>query len=89
MTVGTLDFCSSARDPSGLMVGASDEYSEGLGFESQLDPKFFSWIYFLNKNIINYCTRFLLINKIVRLSGNFKGGPGGACAPPCFLVSVV
>ena len=26
--------------PSGLMVRMSDKYSEGLGFESQLDPGF-------------------------------------------------
>ena len=31
----------SARGPSGLMVRASDYYSEGLGFKSQLDPGFF------------------------------------------------
>ena len=28
------------------MVRVSDYYSEGLGFESQLDPEFFPWIYF-------------------------------------------
>lgn len=31
----------SARCPSGMMVRVSDQYSEGLGFRSQLDPKFF------------------------------------------------
>ena len=36
-----LVFHSSARGPSGLMVRVSEEYSEGLGFESQLDPRFF------------------------------------------------
>ena len=29
----------SARDLSGLMVRASDGYSEGLGVKFQLDPK--------------------------------------------------
>ena len=42
-----LVFHFSARGPSGLTVRSSDWYSEGLGFDSQLDPGFFSpWIYF-------------------------------------------
>ena len=52
-----LVFHSSARGPSGLMVRASDEYSEGLGFESQLDPRFFFMDLVLTvstKNIINH-----------------------------------
>ena len=36
-----LVFHFSARGPSGLMVRSSDWYSEGLGFDSQLDPGFF------------------------------------------------
>ena len=32
----TLVFHSSARHPSGLMIRTFDQYSEGLGFESQL-----------------------------------------------------
>ena len=35
------------RGPSGLMVRASDWYSEGLGFESLLDPFLFSMGLFL------------------------------------------
>ena len=35
-----------ARGPSGLMVRASDYYSQGLGFESQLDPGFFFFGFF-------------------------------------------
>ena len=42
--------------PSGLMVRASDKYSEGLGFKSQLDPGFLFFVDFishsLSKNII-------------------------------------
>ena len=40
-----LVFHSSARGPSDLMVRVSDQYSEGLGFKFQLDPRFFPWIY--------------------------------------------
>ena len=39
-----LVFHSSARVLTGLMVRVSDQYSDGLGFESQLDPGFFLWI---------------------------------------------
>ena len=30
------------KRPSGLMIRAPDQHSEGLGFESQLDPRIFS-----------------------------------------------
>ena len=46
MVLKQLVFCSSAGDPSGLVVRASDQYSEGLGLECQLDPGIFVWIYF-------------------------------------------
>ena len=41
MLLMQLFFRSFARGPSCLMVRASDQCSEGLGFKSQLDPGFF------------------------------------------------
>ena len=61
----------SARGPSGLVVRASDYYSEGLGFESQLDPGFFSVDLFLTlstKIIIHECLLSLTVRNIKPLN---------------------
>ena len=61
-----LIFHSSNRNPSGLMVKASDQYSEGLGFRFQLDPRFFFSADFLSQqNIsIHKCLLSLPVNNI-------------------------
>ena len=50
-----------ARAPSGSVVRASDQYSEGLWFKSQLDPRIFPWIYFsLSQNNNNLFGRKII-----------------------------
>ena len=65
MLLMQLVFNSSARGPNGLVIRASDQYYEGLGFESQLDPKFFSTgsrliSHFFSRNIF-ICEHLLLL----------------------------
>ena len=63
------------------MVRVSDWYSEGLGFKSQLDPRFFSVDIFLTlstKNITYFCSEMTHCN--------FEPGPflfGGAHRMGC------